>query len=147
VYVIKRKSQVGFDWQSAYKIDLVSQKQIQMEGIAFDKSGSCFVSNEKFSSSAKLQKLNFSIKPKTELVQIDNVTNVFPNPSCGQITITSQEMIKKVFIYTTLGQKLYEMNLNGFEHSIFFEKYLKGIYHLHILYEDGKHRYLIIVKN
>jgi hypothetical protein len=134
VYIVKRKSQVGFDWQSAYKIDLVPQKQIQMEGIAFEKSGSCFVSNEKFSSSAKLQKLNFSIKAKTNVSQISKTTRVFPNPCDGQLMITSKEIMNYVSVYTLMGQKLSEMEADNFELLFSMEKLQNGIYHLHIDY-------------
>ncbi len=147
VYIIKMKNQSGFDWQLAYKIDLVPQKQIQMEGIAFEKSGSCYISNEKFSSPAKLQKLSFSLKAKTELTQISNSTCVFPNPCADQITITSKEMIEVVSIYNSMGQKVYAMNVNGFEVYFSLEKYQKGIYHLHVLYEDGKYGFMKILKN
>lgn len=147
VYVVKKKNQSGFDWQSAYKIDLVPQKQIQVEGIAFDKPGSCFVSNEKFSSSAKLQKLNFSLKSKTGLAQILNSTCVFPNPCLNQITIKSEGMIKSILIYSTIGQLLFESEISDFERELSVENFQKGIYHLHILYEDGKHGYVNIVKN
>jgi len=147
VYIVKKKNQSGFDWQSAYKIDLVPQKQIQMEGIAFDKSGGCFVSNEKYGSPAKLQKLSFSLKAKTELTQISNSTYVFPNPCADQITITSKEMIEAVSIYNSMGQLMYETGKCDFEMQLSLEKYQKGIYHLHVLYEDGKYGFMKILKN
>jgi hypothetical protein len=147
VYIVKKNNQSGFDWQSAYKIDIVPQKQIQMEGIAFDKSGSCFVSNEKYSSPAKLQKMSFSLKAKTELTQIDNSTCVFPNPCADQITIKSKEMINAVSMYNSMAQKISEMNVYGFEVFFSLEKYQNGIYHLHVFYEDGKCGYVNIVKN
>ena len=147
ICIIKRKSQVGFDWKSAYKIDLVSQKQIQMEGIAFDNGGSCFVSNEKFSSSAKLQKLNFSLKAKTNVSEISETTRVFPNPCDGQFMITSKEIMKYVSVYTLMGQKVSEMEVDDIELLFSMEKLQNGIYHLHILCKDGKCWDLNIQKN
>jgi hypothetical protein len=147
VYIVKRISPIGFNWQSAYKIDLVSQKQIQMEGIAFEKSGSCFVSNEKFSSSAKLQKLNFSLKAKSNVSQIYKTTRVFPNPCEGQFMITSDDKMKNVSVYTLMGQKVSEMDVDNFELLFSMENLQNGIYHLHILYEDGKYWDLNVLKN
>jgi hypothetical protein len=118
-----------------------------MEGIAFEKSGNCFVSNEKFSSSAKLQKLNFSLKAKTNVSQISKTTRVFPNPCHGQFMITSKEIIKYVSVYTLMGQKLSEMEADDFELLFSLEKLQNRIYHLHIEYEDGKSLDLNILKN
>ena len=91
--------------------------------------------------------MSFSLKAKTELTQISKVTRVFPNPCTDQITIKSRELIKAFSIYTSMGQLLLETGVNDFETQLSSEKFQKGVYHLHILYEDGKHGYMNILKN
>lgn len=65
--------------------------------------------------------------------------NIYPNPVNDMLFVEGKGIIK-VEIYNTLGQKLMEINNEGFNEKIELDcnRLKKGLFHLHIIYEDKR---------
>ncbi|MBR1775228.1 MAG: T9SS type A sorting domain-containing protein [Bacteroidales bacterium] len=72
-----------------------------------------------------------------ESIAVDNYTFVFPNPTSANVTVQCSFRIKTIEVYNSLGQKVEEFTVDGYNKSINTEKYPKGNYILKIITESG----------
>ena len=72
-----------------------------------------------------------------QTVDIDNHTYIFPNPTSDNVTVQCSFRMKTIEVYNSLGQKVEEFVVEGYNKSINTEKYPKGNYILKIITESG----------
>ena len=70
-------------------------------------------------------------------VAVDNYTYIFPNPASDNVTVQCSFRMKTIEVYNSLGQKVEEFIVDGYNKSINTEKYPKGNYILKIITESG----------
>ena len=70
-------------------------------------------------------------------VAVDNYTYIFPNPTSDNVTVQCSFRIKTIEVYNSLGQKVEEYAVDGYNKLINPEKYPKGNYILKIITESG----------
>lgn len=68
---------------------------------------------------------------------ISNV-NIFPNPSNGNITISSENKIEQITVFNSIGEEVKAtITASNDSFTILNEPFITGIYHLEILFNDG----------
>jgi surface protein len=69
----------------------------------------------------------------------DNNIVIYPNPTSEYVNVTSSKMgIKVISLYNTQGQKMYEVQVdNTNTYKLDLTSYIKGVYFLDIVKEDG----------
>ena len=70
-------------------------------------------------------------------VAVDKFTHIFPNPTSELVTVQCSFKIKTIEVYNSLGQKVEEFSVDGYNKSINTEKYPKGNYILKVITESG----------
>ena len=83
--------------------------------------------------------LNTTSNDTSSLAKVDigNYTYVFPNPTSELVTVQCSFKIKTIEVYNSLGQKVEELSVDGYNKSINTEKYPKGNYILKVITESG----------
>lgn len=75
-----------------------------------------------------------------------NGFSVYPNPTDADITVTANENISEIAIYTLLGQKVIDQKTNGLTAKVNVSALSEGNYILQITTENGKTNTAKIVK-
>ena len=77
------------------------------------------------------------IEVKSKLT--DNDLNIYPNPT-KDFLFVEEKNIESIEVYNILGQKLIKLNNTAFTESIKIDCSMlkKGLFHLHIIYEDKR---------
>ncbi len=79
-------------------------------------------------------------------IEVDNYTYVFPNPANENITVQSSFKIHGIEIFNEQGQKVEQLNPNGYNISIDVSSYPKGTYIAKIITKSGTANKKIIVQ-
>ena len=61
---------------------------------------------------------------------------IYPNPTSGDLHINAQAMTR-ISIVNTMGQVVYEQNVNADEVVLYMAKYEAGVYMVNIFTENG----------
>jgi len=80
-----------------------------------------------------------SANVSTSINEIDDnfVLNVYPNPSKGEVTISSDETINSVELYNIIGEKVIEKKVMNKTTKINMGDFNKGVYVVRILFNQG----------
>ncbi|GAB1307721.1 hypothetical protein KH5_04040 [Urechidicola sp. KH5] len=70
--------------------------------------------------------------------------SLYPNPVKDLLTIKSNEVIKLVCIYNTLGQEIFKIEPNKLETSINFEQLKNGVYYTNVTIGKNTKNYKIV---
>lgn len=74
---------------------------------------------------------------------LQNQFKVFPNPTRGLITISTNEVISEIIVYNALGQKIISIRNSQ---EIDLSDRASGLYYVNILSEDGNSEVIKIIK-
>ena len=80
-----------------------------------------------------------------ELGQFNIVSAIYPNPTSGDLFITTAANMKNITIVNVLGQVVYDMDTEGTETRVDMAKLGNGIYMVNIVTEIGTSTHRIIV--
>jgi len=80
-----------------------------------------------------------SANVSTSINEIDDnfVLNVYPNPSKGEVTISSDETINSVELYNIIGEKVIEKKVMNKTTKINMGDFNKGVYVVRIPFNQG----------
>ena len=82
----------------------------------------------------------------TEDITIDNI-KVYPNPTAGKVTVSAQNPIDKILLFSVTGDKIKELNLNGkLKSEVDFTGLKPGIYVLRVETKDNKSNTYKVIK-
>lgn len=139
VIFAKYTSDGKFNWVNQYRINLTTQKQVQMEGICFKNKWECFISNEKFSTPSILQSLSVDVTPKVSVFNnFESKLKIFPNPVSQFLNFSSDEMVLNVQILNASGIKVLNENCNSKHGKIELSNLPDGLYYMRVLGADGR---------
>ena len=70
-------------------------------------------------------------------LKLDEIVNIFPNPTDGRLDIKSTIRISEIRLYTSTGILLINKKANSYEIVLELGEYPSGIYHIWIITENG----------
>lgn len=108
-------------------------------------SGSSISTNS--GSGTWAETLVLTTNPSTGIKNIDNTStiNIFPNPSNGEVTVQSSEMIRAVSVYNSMGQLVNSKNAVAHK-SITININTSGLYSIQTVTENGVSNKMVVVK-
>jgi hypothetical protein len=83
-----------------------------------------------------------------DIKEIGKVSTVYlyPNPTDDFLVIKSEFPLKRVAIYSDLGELIYILNTNDSEIKVNTGGYLKGLYFVRVISEEGSFSEKFVVK-
>jgi len=91
--------------------------------------------------------LSFNASAGINEKQIDNQVNVFPNPFIDQLTISSENEIEQIIVFSISGKKLIQLNgIKSLKTNVSLKSLNPGSYFIQIKDENGNYKRQIIIK-
>jgi hypothetical protein len=91
--------------------------------------------------------LSFNASAGINEKQIDNQVNVFPNPFIDQLTISSENEIEQIIVFSISGKKLIQLNgIKSLKTNVSLKSLNPGSYFIQIKDENGNYKRKIIIK-
>ena len=148
---LRRAFYIGLEGYESFNIALWIEGMGSVEGLLYDMStkllgldflgrNRCYEHNDILLYHDYPQGVEDCFTPVLSLNSIkaeDNSITLYPNPATSDIKISSESRINSIEVFNSLGQKIYQENINAKEKIIDINSFSKGIYIIGVSTDKG----------